>query len=192
MHHSPYSSGLHGSNAWMQWPYRAWGASAVLAGHDHLYERIVRDGFPYFINGLGGAGRYGFGEPVTGSVVRYVANHGAMRVTASETSITYEMIAIDGTLVDSYTQTGGCPTATATRTPTRTATPMPTRTLTPTPTATTLPCCDLNRDGRVDILDIQLVAAAWGSANSAYDFNGNGTVDTADVMHVASRWHMPN
>ena len=54
MHHPPYSSGSHGSVEEMQWPYQEWGATAVLAGHDHVYERIVRDGFPYFVNGLGG------------------------------------------------------------------------------------------------------------------------------------------
>ena len=41
-------------------PYEAWGADAVLAGHDHDYERLSnpagvagRDGFPYIVNGLG-------------------------------------------------------------------------------------------------------------------------------------------
>ena len=27
----------------MQWPYTAWGATAVLSGHQHSYERINRD-----------------------------------------------------------------------------------------------------------------------------------------------------
>ena len=36
MHHPPYSSGSdHGSTPVMQWPYQQWGASVVLAGHDH-------------------------------------------------------------------------------------------------------------------------------------------------------------
>src|SRR5437667_354261 len=66
-HHPPYSSGaVHGSSPWMQWPFPAWGASAILSGHDHEYERIVVSGFPYFVNGLGGESIYSFGAPVSG------------------------------------------------------------------------------------------------------------------------------
>ena len=54
LHHAPFSSGPNGSDAALQWPYRSWGASAGLAGHDHTYERIIRDGLPYFVNGAGG------------------------------------------------------------------------------------------------------------------------------------------
>ena len=44
MHHPAFSSGsVHGSEVAMQWPYEAWGATAVLAGHDHVYERIHHD-----------------------------------------------------------------------------------------------------------------------------------------------------
>ena len=38
--------GQNGSTRALQWPYGSWGASAVLAGHDHTYERIMRDGIP--------------------------------------------------------------------------------------------------------------------------------------------------
>lgn len=40
-HHPPFSSGNHGSNTHMQWPFADWGIDAVLCGHDHLYERIT-------------------------------------------------------------------------------------------------------------------------------------------------------
>ena len=53
-HHAPYSSGPHGSTASMQWPFEAWGADAVLAGHDHTYERLLVGSIPYFVNGIGG------------------------------------------------------------------------------------------------------------------------------------------
>src|SRR5262245_8735283 len=52
-HHAAYSSGEHGSSTWMQWPFQQWGATAVLSGHDHAYERVLINGFPYFVNGLG-------------------------------------------------------------------------------------------------------------------------------------------
>ena len=87
LHHAPYSSGLHGSMAAMQWPYQAWGADAVLAGHDHDYERLQVGKIPYFVNGLGGMSRYPFLRQVAGSQARYSADYGAMLVTASETAI---------------------------------------------------------------------------------------------------------
>ena len=39
----------------MQWPFKDWGADAVLTGHDHIYERLLVNGIPYFVNGIGGA-----------------------------------------------------------------------------------------------------------------------------------------
>lgn len=108
-HHAPYSSGPHGSNTTMQWPFQTWGADAVLAGHDHTYERIIINGFPYFVNGLGGYTRYNFNStPVTGSQVRYNAKFGAVLVTATPATITYQFIAVGGTIIDTYSQTGGC------------------------------------------------------------------------------------
>ena len=104
MHEPPYSSGQHGSEPPVQWPYKQWGADAVLAGHDHTYERIINpgDGLPYFVNGLGGASRYSFGVPLPGSQVRYNAKDGAMRVNATDERITFEFVDVDGVVIDSY------------------------------------------------------------------------------------------
>lgn len=103
MHHPPYSSGRHGSSAWMQWPYGAWGAHVVLAGHDHTYERIVRDGVVYFVNGLGGVSAYPFrAVPVEGSTVRFNADFGAMLVTVTADQATFEFVTRRGELVDRY------------------------------------------------------------------------------------------
>jgi len=94
----------------MTWQFQSWGADAVFAGHDHDYERIVLNGFPYFVNGAGGASLYAFSTPVTGSQSRYNAKHGAMRVTAIPMMLKYEFINVDGVLIDTYTQIGGCGT----------------------------------------------------------------------------------
>jgi tartrate-resistant acid phosphatase type 5 len=102
MHYPPYSSGSHGSTDWMQWPYAAWGADALLAGHDHLYERLLVDGIPYFTNGAGGGGLYNFGDPLPESEFRYNANFGAMLVTAGETEMLFEFYDRTGNLKDSY------------------------------------------------------------------------------------------
>ena len=83
----------------------------VLTGHDHDYERVVLNGFPYIVNGLGGASRRTFGKPIQGSQVRYSDNYGAMLVTATATTITYQFVAIDGQVIDTFTQSG-CSTGT--------------------------------------------------------------------------------
>ncbi len=49
---------------------------------------------------------------------------------------------------------------------------------------------DVNGDGSIDIVDVQLVAGAFGSNNPAYDFNNNGTVDVLDIQQVAVRWQV--
>jgi tartrate-resistant acid phosphatase type 5 len=148
LHHAPYSSGTHGSTAAMQWPYQAWGADAVLAGHDHTYERLQIDEIPYFVNGLGGMSHYSFKKPVAGSQVRYNADYGAMLVTASDTDLTYDFVSRTGIVVDSYTQSrlplSATPESPSTATPTAVSTstspslaspaPGPTTTFHPTPT----------------------------------------------------------
>jgi tartrate-resistant acid phosphatase type 5 len=110
MHHAPYSSSSsHGNSPHMQYPYQQWGADAVFAGHDHDYERIMKNGLPYFVNGLGGAEiRNTFkATPEAGSAVRYAADYGAMRVDASDTSITFRFVEKDGAEIDRYTLTQG-------------------------------------------------------------------------------------
>jgi hypothetical protein len=89
----------------LQWPYREWGATAVLSAHDHFYERILVDGLPYFVNGLGGGPVYGFGEPIAGSVARFNADKGAMLIEASPKTITFQFYSVvdGGTLIDELT-----------------------------------------------------------------------------------------
>jgi tartrate-resistant acid phosphatase type 5 len=105
MHHPPYSSGLHGPVDWTRWPYQEWGATAVLSGHDHTYERLSIDGFPYFVNGLGGGAVYAFPIISEGSVVRYNDDYGAMLVIATPQAITFQFITRAGEVIDTYTIT---------------------------------------------------------------------------------------
>jgi hypothetical protein len=93
------------------------------------------------------------------------------------------------------------PTRTATRTPTATATPTPTRTPTRTATRTPTPTgggCDstygdLNRDGRVDALDMVILSnylvgnvtpgtPPFIAPLSAADLDGSGGVDAVDLV----------
>lgn len=102
-HHPPYSSdNRHGSTAELQWPFAKWGADIVLSGHAHTYERVVRDGTVYFVNGLGGATRYGFGAPIKGSRVRYSDEWGAQKVTITDKGLSFEFYCTDGSVKDRY------------------------------------------------------------------------------------------
>lgn len=113
LHHAPYSSGaVHGNTTIMQWPFERWGADVVLAGHEHTYERIMRDdnlngdSIPYYVNGLGGRSIYNFSTNIVpGSAVRYNGNYGAMKVNAGDTTLALQFFSIDGggTLIDSLT-----------------------------------------------------------------------------------------
>ncbi|MGB4628034.1 MAG: metallophosphoesterase, partial [Propionicimonas sp.] len=105
-HHPPYSSDAdHGSTPGLQWPFAAWGADVVISGHAHTYERVMRDGITYFVNGLGGSPFDKFTTPVSGSVVRYNDTWGAQRVTVTPSTLTFDFLTTEGALVDSHTVT---------------------------------------------------------------------------------------
>jgi tartrate-resistant acid phosphatase type 5 len=108
MHHPPYSSGLPGSSQALQWPFRAWGADAVLTGHAHVYERLVVDRLLYFVNGLGGEEIHPFGTPAAGSQMRYNADFGAMLVEATSSQITFRFYSRAGKLIDSSSLRKNC------------------------------------------------------------------------------------
>ncbi len=102
MHHPPFSSGYHGPVDWMEWPFAEWGASAVLAGHDHTYERLQIDGIPYFINGLGGGPIYAFNVIDEASQVRYNEDYGAMLIDATPSEITFTFSNRSGQEIDRF------------------------------------------------------------------------------------------
>jgi tartrate-resistant acid phosphatase type 5 len=115
-HHAAYSSGLHGSELAMRWPFEDWGADVVFAGHDHVYERLSvdqnKDGktIPYFITGVGGRDLYEFGKPLAESVVRYDSSFGAMIVEATDKYMNFKFYSIDTShgkagLIDDFTIT---------------------------------------------------------------------------------------
>ena len=105
LHHAPYSSGPHGSQLALRWPYKAWGVDLVLAGHDHDYERFDIDGLPYVVDGLGGAVFYPLGSPASGSVARYNENAGALLVEADATSLSARFLTVDGRQIDTFALT---------------------------------------------------------------------------------------
>ncbi|WP_019946834.1 metallophosphoesterase [Hymenobacter aerophilus] len=102
-HHAPYTSGLHGPDADLQWPFREWGASVVLTGHDHIYERLQLDGLTYFVNGLGGRNIHGT-RPARRpeSQVLYNADYGAMLLNATPDSLTLQFITRTRRVIDTH------------------------------------------------------------------------------------------
>ncbi len=100
-HHPPFSSALHGNTYELGWPFRAWGADLVLSGHDHDYERVDVDGFPYIVDGSGGNTLYDFRALVTGgSEVRQNYQHGALLVDADARLCTLRFIGVNGAVED--------------------------------------------------------------------------------------------
>jgi tartrate-resistant acid phosphatase type 5 len=105
LHEAPFSSGrVHGGEPELQWDFAAMGATAVLAGHEHFYERLEKDGVLYFVNGLGGRQIiYRFGDATAGSAARYNQDYGAMLITAGQTCINFSFTNRHSMLIDSHT-----------------------------------------------------------------------------------------
>ena len=102
-HHPPYSSGERGSEEYMRWPYKEWGADVLMSGHNHIYERSLIDGFTYIENGLGGKSLHDFVDLIPGSQVRYNEDYGAMLVEAMDSSINFKFISRTGEEIDEFT-----------------------------------------------------------------------------------------
>lgn len=115
-HHPPYSCSAKSTALWMRWPFEKWGVNAVLAGHRHVYERIVQKrspNFPYFINGAGGIDltdckAKDIAKNLPSSqfdAVDITGHNGAMKIVASAQQITFTFITTDGSPGDTCTLT---------------------------------------------------------------------------------------
>ena len=104
-HHPPYSSGYHGGDDRLAWPFRQWGADAVLNGHEHSYERLEVDSVVYVINGLGGTGFRTFADTaiLVESKIHYTGDYGAMLVTVTLDSANFRFITRAGEVIDDFT-----------------------------------------------------------------------------------------
>lgn len=105
LHHPPYTNGSSYTPgiANLRWPFETWGADAVLSGHSHVYERIEKSGFPYYVVGTGGRTLDSFIASPVDQKVGYVAKHGALKITATCTDLSFEFINTDGTVIDDGT-----------------------------------------------------------------------------------------
>ncbi len=98
-HFSAYGS--YGQFKTIRWPFEQWGIDAVLSGHHHVYERLKIGGIPYITTGTGGSslsGTSGWRHPDQKAV--HVKRYGAVRGRATTTRLTFEMITVDGVVLD--------------------------------------------------------------------------------------------
>lgn len=102
LHHPPYSSAKHGSTQVYQWPYPALGADLVISGHDHSYERIIRNGGTYVVNGTGGAKLYKCEKLVYGSQGCDDKHYGAMFLYVNSYSMKAVYRGTAGQILDSF------------------------------------------------------------------------------------------
>jgi hypothetical protein len=101
-HHAPYSnSTVHGPGlVTMRWPFKDWGADVVLTGHNHHYERLIVDDFPYIVCGTGGSSLYDFiASPTAESLVR-IKEFGALIGEADNKKLLLRFYTTDGVLKD--------------------------------------------------------------------------------------------
>ena len=75
----------------------------MLAGHDHIYERVHTNGLVYFVNGLGGDSKDKLHfPPVPNSAKRYSDDFGALRIDAADNYLLFRFFNWRGTQIDSY------------------------------------------------------------------------------------------
>ncbi len=111
LHHTPYSSGEEGGTPAFEWDDDWQEADVVFAGHEHIYDRIHRDGLIYFVCGIGGRPMYGLADkPTFGSRFRFNETNGAMRISDDEAGVKFQLLSVDdgalgalgGTVVDEF------------------------------------------------------------------------------------------
>lgn len=99
-HYPPFSScTFHGSCSYMQWPFKAWGATAVFSGHNHVFEHLIVDSLNYFVCGVGGGNLYNFGQPIAGSIFRNNSDHGFMLLESNGDSLSCNFINTNDSLI---------------------------------------------------------------------------------------------
>jgi predicted phosphodiesterase len=110
LHHPPYSSSTkHGSTKLYQWAYKSMGVDLVLSGHDHDYERIIRDDLTYVVDGAGGAKLYKC-KPASELVEGSLGCHkkfGALFIYANKNDLQVVFRTTDGATLDAFQITKG-------------------------------------------------------------------------------------
>ncbi len=110
LHHPPYTNEVNytpGISA-VRWDFSAMGASAVLSGHAHNYERFLNQDIPYLVIGHGGATLRNYIKSASDSVsiIDNPPRFGALRCVADSKSLLIENRVYSGlgsgTIQDSF------------------------------------------------------------------------------------------
>ena len=91
IHHPAYTSSTHSPGGYpaMAWDWPGLGVALVLQSHDHVAERLLKDGATYFTVGLGGSGVHAFGTPLAESKFRSATN-GYLKLYDSRSNLVVE------------------------------------------------------------------------------------------------------
>ena len=91
IHHPAYTSSTHSPGGYpvMAWDWPGLGVALVIQSHDHVAERIFKDGACYFTVGLGGSGVHAFGTPLAESKFRATTN-GYLKLYDSRSDLVVE------------------------------------------------------------------------------------------------------
>ncbi len=112
LHHGPLSSGAHGGHpsgpALLRRAHQH-GVTAILAGHDHLYERILDGALSVVVTGGGGAPLYARGHAVQGSQA-FASAFNWVGLTLDQ-QVKLEAWALEGALLDRATLGEAAPRA---------------------------------------------------------------------------------
>ena len=76
------------------------GATAVINGHTHLYERIV-DTIPQFTVGTGGHPLHGIGA-INANSRRILTTYGYLRLRATPVRAVYQFVDLNGNVLDEF------------------------------------------------------------------------------------------
>lgn len=102
-HHPPHSSGMHGDTSGLDWPFTRWGASGVWSGHDHHYERTIKNGAVFGVTGIGGVSLRTVSDGPQGSVAAVAGHHGATLMQVDSQTSTFTTIDVAGLILDQFT-----------------------------------------------------------------------------------------
>lgn len=109
--HPDDTSEESGYNAFpvLDWPWESLGIDLVLHGRSRVYERLLKNGVPRFVVGLGGAPIDTFVDGEVNpfpaeSQFRYNDDFGALRIEADRQTLTASFYDRSGTLIDSVTR----------------------------------------------------------------------------------------
>ena len=106
-HHPAYSSGSHGSDAnvdaYLVPLFESYRVDAVFHGHDHLYERSLKNGVNYFVSGGGGAPLYAVNSTYNPYQKYALSTYHYLTVDISGSTATIQAHSTSGTVFDALT-----------------------------------------------------------------------------------------